>query len=89
MAQRTVGIVGLGIMGGAFAHNLVAAGWRVIGYDIDPKRRRAHGARGRRDRARRQGRRRRCAGHHHQPAQPAGARMATVKAIVAARVGRA
>ena len=41
MAQRTVGIVGLGIMGGAFAHNLVAGGWRVIGYDIDPKRRRA------------------------------------------------
>jgi L-threonate 2-dehydrogenase len=37
----TVGIVGLGIMGGAFAQNLVAAGWRVIGYDIDPARRRA------------------------------------------------
>jgi 3-hydroxyisobutyrate dehydrogenase-like beta-hydroxyacid dehydrogenase len=41
MAKRTVGIVGLGIMGGAFAHNLVAAGWRVLGYDIDPGRRRA------------------------------------------------
>jgi len=44
MAKRhkgVVGIVGLGIMGGAFAHNLHAAGWRVIGYDIDPKRRRA------------------------------------------------
>jgi len=36
-----VGIVGLGIMGGAFAQNLVAAGWRVIGYDIAPARRRA------------------------------------------------
>ena len=36
-----VGVVGLGIMGGAFAKNLVAAGWRVIGYDIDPARRRA------------------------------------------------
>ncbi|HWF94105.1 MAG TPA: NAD(P)-dependent oxidoreductase [Xanthobacteraceae bacterium] len=35
-----VGVVGLGIMGGAFAKNLVAAGWRVIGYDIDPARRR-------------------------------------------------
>jgi len=43
MARRTgsVGIVGLGIMGGAFAQNLAAAGWRVIGYDIDPARRRA------------------------------------------------
>jgi 3-hydroxyisobutyrate dehydrogenase-like beta-hydroxyacid dehydrogenase len=40
-AKGTVGIVGLGIMGGAFASNLVAAGWRVIGYDTDPKRRRA------------------------------------------------
>jgi L-threonate 2-dehydrogenase len=43
MASRnkgTVGIVGLGIMGGAFAQNLVAAGWRVIGYDIDAARRR-------------------------------------------------
>jgi 3-hydroxyisobutyrate dehydrogenase-like beta-hydroxyacid dehydrogenase len=36
-----VGIVGLGIMGGAFAENLHAAGWRVIGYDIDAARRRA------------------------------------------------
>jgi 3-hydroxyisobutyrate dehydrogenase-like beta-hydroxyacid dehydrogenase len=40
-AKGTVGIVGLGIMGGAFAENLVKAGWRVIGYDIDPKRCRA------------------------------------------------
>ena len=34
----TVGIVGLGIMGGAIARNLVAAGWRVVGFDIDPGR---------------------------------------------------
>ncbi len=39
--ERTVGIIGLGIMGGAFARNLLADGWRVIGYDIDPARRRA------------------------------------------------
>jgi putative dehydrogenase len=39
-AKGTVGIIGLGIMGGAFAHNLVSAGWRVIGFDLDPKRRR-------------------------------------------------
>jgi 3-hydroxyisobutyrate dehydrogenase-like beta-hydroxyacid dehydrogenase len=39
--KGVVGIVGLGIMGSAFAKNLVAAGWRVVGYDIDPVRRRA------------------------------------------------
>ena len=41
MAKGKVGIIGLGIMGGAFARNLLAAGWRVHGYDIDPGRRRA------------------------------------------------
>jgi 3-hydroxyisobutyrate dehydrogenase-like beta-hydroxyacid dehydrogenase len=41
MAKRKVGVVGLGIMGGAFARNLVAAGWNVVGYDIDETRRRA------------------------------------------------
>ena len=39
--KGVVGIIGLGIMGGSFAQNLVAAGWRVIGYDIAPERRRA------------------------------------------------
>jgi len=39
--KGTVGVVGLGIMGGAFAQNLKEAGWRVIGYDIDPARCRA------------------------------------------------
>jgi L-threonate 2-dehydrogenase len=37
--KDTVGIVGLGIMGGAFATNLVADGWRVIGFDVDTGRR--------------------------------------------------
>jgi 3-hydroxyisobutyrate dehydrogenase-like beta-hydroxyacid dehydrogenase len=41
MAKRKVGVVGLGIMGGAFAQNLIKAGWHVVGYDIDPDRRRA------------------------------------------------
>src|SRR5262245_66358850 len=36
--QGTIGIIGLGIMGGAFARNLVAAGCNVIGYDIDAAR---------------------------------------------------
>src|ERR1051326_3051296 len=39
--KGTVGVVGLGIMGGAFARNLAESGWRVFGYDIDPARRRA------------------------------------------------
>jgi L-threonate 2-dehydrogenase len=37
--DRTIGIVGLGIMGGAIARNLVDRGWRVIGFDIDAARR--------------------------------------------------
>jgi putative dehydrogenase len=37
--DKTVGIVGLGIMGGAIARNLVDRGWRVVGYDIDAARR--------------------------------------------------
>jgi L-threonate 2-dehydrogenase len=41
MAKGKVGVVGLGIMGGAFAKNLVDAGWHVVGYDTDPARRKA------------------------------------------------
>jgi putative dehydrogenase len=37
--DRTVGIVGLGIMGGAIARNLVDRGWSVIGFDTDAARR--------------------------------------------------
>ncbi len=36
--KGTIGVVGLGIMGGAIARNLKAAGWRVVGYDIDAAR---------------------------------------------------
>lgn len=32
--EKTVGVVGLGIMGGSMARNLVKDGWRVIGHDI-------------------------------------------------------
>ena len=39
-SKGTVGMIGLGIMGGAFAKNLAAAGWRVVGYDISAARRR-------------------------------------------------
>jgi 3-hydroxyisobutyrate dehydrogenase-like beta-hydroxyacid dehydrogenase len=39
--KGTVGVIGLGIMGGAFAKNLAATGWRVIGYDLSAVARRA------------------------------------------------
>lgn len=35
---ETVGLIGLGIMGKIFADHLLAAGFTVIGYDIDPER---------------------------------------------------
>jgi len=37
-SAKTVGIIGLGIMGGAIAKNLAAAGWHVIGHDIEAAR---------------------------------------------------
>jgi 3-hydroxyisobutyrate dehydrogenase len=37
MAQRTpVGVIGVGLMGEVYARRLVAAGFTVIGYDVDP-----------------------------------------------------
>ena len=38
--QGIIGVIGLGIMGGAFARNLAAAGWKVVGYDLDEGRNR-------------------------------------------------
>ncbi len=35
---KRIGIIGLGIMGGAFARNLVSGGWSVVGYDTEPQR---------------------------------------------------
>jgi putative dehydrogenase len=37
-AKGTVGVIGLGIMGGAFARNLARAGWHVVGYDVSAAR---------------------------------------------------
>ena len=68
----TVGIVGLGIMGGAIARNLVAAGWRAIGFDIDPARcaeLEADGVEIAEIRGRRRGP---CSEPHHELAEPAG-----------------
>src|SRR4051794_2251535 len=38
--NNKVGVIGLGIMGGAFASNLAAAGWDVTGFNISAARRR-------------------------------------------------
>ena len=38
-SKGTIGVVGLGIMGGSFARNLIKAGWRVVGYDVSADRR--------------------------------------------------
>ncbi len=40
------GFVGLGTMGSALSAHLLAAGYQVVGYDIDPARLAAHAARG-------------------------------------------
>lgn len=40
-SKGTVGQVGLGIMGGAFARHLLEAGFNVVGYDVAPAARRA------------------------------------------------
>jgi 3-hydroxyisobutyrate dehydrogenase-like beta-hydroxyacid dehydrogenase len=46
--KPTIGVIGLGIMGGAMAIALVEAGYRVVGYDIAPApRQRLRRARGR------------------------------------------
>jgi len=37
--KGVVGVVGLGIMGGAMARNLTKAGWEVVGFDLDAERR--------------------------------------------------
>ncbi len=42
----TIGIIGLGIMGGAMSKNLIERGWTVFGTDIDPAKRDALAAAG-------------------------------------------
>ena len=37
-AINSVGVIGLGIMGGAFSRNLISAGFRVVGFDVDSGR---------------------------------------------------
>src|SRR5512140_3389611 len=38
-SSKTVGVIGLGIMGGSFSRNLVKSGWKVVGFDLDAARR--------------------------------------------------
>ena len=46
MTLQPVGFVGLGVMGGAMSSHLLTAGFPVLGYDPDPRRRAEHEARG-------------------------------------------
>jgi hypothetical protein len=46
MTPPPVGVVGLGVMGSAMSSHLLAAGFPVLGFDIDPGRRAEHEARG-------------------------------------------
>lgn len=36
VSTTPVGLIGVGLIGGVYAHRLIAAGFSVIGYDIDP-----------------------------------------------------
>jgi len=44
--KKSVGVIGLGIMGGSFSRNLIKAGWRVVGFDIDAAKRKELGKAG-------------------------------------------
>lgn len=45
MSRPTIGFIGLGVMGSAMSSQLMAAGFPVVGYDVDPKRMAEHLAR--------------------------------------------
>ena len=34
--RNPVGLVGIGLLGQAFAHRLLDAGFEVVGFDVDP-----------------------------------------------------
>ena len=38
-SNKTVGVIGLGIMGGSFSRNLVKSGWKVVGFDVEAVKR--------------------------------------------------
>src|SRR5262249_58523373 len=36
--RKPIGLIGLGLLGQAFAHRLLEAGFEVVGFDVDPAR---------------------------------------------------
>ena len=46
MTKPKAGVIGLGVMGSAMSGNLIAAGFEVVGYDVNPERQSAHVAAG-------------------------------------------
>src|SRR3984957_4439536 len=42
MESKAIGMIGLGIMGSAMSGNLIRAGFKVLGYDVLPRRRAEH-----------------------------------------------
>lgn len=44
--SETIGVVGLGIMGSAYARNLMSKGYTVVGHDANAERQRALEAQG-------------------------------------------
>jgi 3-hydroxyisobutyrate dehydrogenase-like beta-hydroxyacid dehydrogenase len=46
VAEPAAGFIGLGVMGSALSSHLLAAGWKITGFDVDAARVAAHAARG-------------------------------------------
>jgi L-threonate 2-dehydrogenase len=42
MESKAIGMIGLGIMGSAMSNNLLKAGFKVLGFDVVPRRRQEH-----------------------------------------------
>ena len=71
-SNKTVGVIGLGIMGGSFSRNLVKAGWRVVGFDIDAAKRKELAKAGVEIAGSAKAVAAAAPDHHHQPAEARG-----------------
>ncbi len=47
--EKSIGLIGVGLLGSAMAERFLAAGFEVVGYDVDPARRKAFASLGGRD----------------------------------------